>query len=320
MNNQVSNLKSILLSLFLIFGLSFSLSAQDKNEVKKEISGSYKVSKDYTLGIDSKYGSIDIVNWDKNEMEVVVEMIVKASSEEKANKILDKIDIDIDEGSAGVDFVTKIDLKSLSGKTSVEINYKVSAPASINVNLTQRYGSLFIEEVTGDAKIIVKYGSLKAHSLVNAANKTNELVLAYSEAGIKNAGNLNAKVAYSEVKLESVDSYSGKTSYSEFTVKNLTGKLATEVAYAELVVENVEAGFELVDISSAYGDVEVMMDSKASYSYNLETRYGSLDAPDGAEKVSKDDHGNHKTVEGKVGSSPYGKVLISAKYADLEVK
>ena len=66
MKNQVSNSKSLFLSLLLIIGLSFSLSAQD-SEAKKEISESYKVTKDYTLGIDSKYGAIDIVNWDKTE-------------------------------------------------------------------------------------------------------------------------------------------------------------------------------------------------------------------------------------------------------------
>ena len=103
MNNQVSKSKSLLLSLLLIIGISFSISAQDGKEVSKEISENYKVTKDFTLGIESKYGSIDIVKWDKNELEVVVEMKVKASSEDKANKILEKIDIDINEGSAGVD-------------------------------------------------------------------------------------------------------------------------------------------------------------------------------------------------------------------------
>ena len=94
MKNQVFNSKSLFLSLLLIVGLSFSLSAQD-SEAKKEISESYKVTKDYTLGIENKYGSVDLVNWDKNELEVVVEMIVKATTDEKAQKILEKIDIDI---------------------------------------------------------------------------------------------------------------------------------------------------------------------------------------------------------------------------------
>lgn len=316
MNNQVSKSKSLLLSLLLIIGLSFSLSAQDSKEVSKEISESYKVTKDFTLGIDSKYGSIDIVKWDKNELEVVVLMKVKASSEEKANKILKKINIDINEGSAGVDFVTKIDLKSMTGKTSVEVNYKVNAPASINVKLVQRYGSIFLEEISGDANIVVKYGSLKAKSLLNAANKTNEVALAYSSATIKKTGILKAKAAYSEFTLGSVDSYEGSIAYSEFTLMNLTGKLAVEAAYSEFEIENVEAGFESVKVSSAYGDVDVKMDDNASYGYNLETKYGSLDAPKGAE-VTKDSHGNHKEAKGSVGASPSGKVTISAKFADV---
>lgn len=318
MNNQVSNSKSLFLSLLLIIGLSFSVSAQDK-EVRKEISESYKVTKDFTLGIDSKYGSIDIVNWDKNELEVVVEMIVKASSEDKANKILDRIDIKINKGNSGVDFVTDIDLKNMSGKTSVEVNYKVNAPASINVNLVQKYGSIFLEKITGDAKIVVKYSSLKAQSLVNASKKANEVSFGYSEGVIKNSGKLTGKLAYSEVVFGNIEGYEGKIAYSELTVKNLTGQLYAEAAYSELSIENVAEGFKAVDISSAYGDVDVMMNTAASYTYDLETKYGSIDAPKGAE-VTKDDHGNHKVAHGSVGSSPSGKVIVSAKYADVSVK
>lgn len=323
MKNQVSNSKSLFLSLLLIIGLSFSLSAQD-SEAKKEISESYKVTKDYTLGIDSKYGAIDIVNWDKNELEVVIEIIVKAKSEEKAQKVLDNIDIDINESANGVDFKTQIELKTLGNNINVEVNYKVSAPASVNVNLTQKYGSIFLEEITGDANITVKYGSIKAQSLMNASGKENILMMGYSESMIKSCSGISGKFAYSDVNFGSVESFQGKISYSEFSAENVSKKLVAEASYSEVKIENIEAGFELVDISSGYGDVKVDVADNASFSYELDTKYGDLSAPEGAEKVGEKDHDHgpnlHKAVKGKVGSGAGGKVHVTAKYADVKLK
>lgn len=317
-NKHRFNRKSMFLSLLLIMGLSFSLSAQ-KKEVRKEITESYKPAKDFTLGIDNKYGSIEIINWDKNECEVVVEMIAESSSEEKAKKLLDKIEVEINEGSAAVNFVTVIDFKDMKGKTSVEVNYKVHAPAAINADIIQKYGSVFIEEISGEATIAVTYGNLKAQSLLNAQNKANELSLAYSEASIKKAGILKAKAAYSELKLGSVEAYEGNITYSEYTVMNLSGALMLDAKYSEVEIDHVEAGFEVVDITLSYGDLKVIMDEKASYSYDIETKYGSLDAPEGA-VVSKEDHGINKHARGSVGSATSGEVKLSAKYTDMTLR
>ncbi len=322
MKNQVFNSKSLFLSLLLIIGISFSLSAQ--KEVKKEISESYKVSQDFTLEVENKYGSIDIVNWDKKELEVVIEMVVKAPSEEKAQKILDKIDVDINESGNGVAFVTQMDIKNMGNKINVEVNYKISAPSSINAKLTQKYGGIFIEELTGDVSLVIKYGNLMAQSLVNKKDNVNELVLAYSNAEIAEAGKLEAKLAYSEIKLESVGSYEGKLAYSKLAAVNLTGKLVLDAAYSSVKVENVVAGFKTINVTAAYGNVKIGMDAEAAYTYEMESKYGGLNAPAGAVKVSENDHDHgpdhHKAVKGSVGSSPTGKVIVSVKYGNAYLK
>lgn len=323
MKALVSKPKSLLLSLLLIIGISFSLSAQDA-EVKKEISESYKATKDFTLGINNKYGTIDLVNWDKNELEVVVEMIVKAKTEEKAQKILDKIVININESGNGVDFLTEYDMKNFGDKTSVEVKYKVSAPASINANLNQKYGSVFIEELNGDLDLNLQYSSIKAQSLENASGKANMISLAYCDGKIKNAGKLSGKLAYSPLVVGKLISFEGKISYSALTAESLSGKLVTKASYSELAVKNLETGFELVEITSGYGDVELIAAEGASFSYELDAKYGDISAPKGAEKVgAKDEEHGHKfseAVKGKVGSGAGGKVIVHSKYSDIKLK
>jgi len=319
MKNQIFKSKAILLSLVLIIGLSFTLAAQ---EVRKELSERYKVSKDFALGIDSKYGNINLVNWDKNELEVKVEMLVKAPSEEKAQKILDNIEIEINKGSNGVDFVTQIENTDFGKKTFVEVNYLVSAPTSINVNLLQKYGNIYLEEITGDAKIVVKYGGLKVQSLVNAKGNANDLAMGYSEGVIKSCGKINAKLAYSELDFGTVLSYEGKLAYSELSIQDLTGKFVSSAAYSEIDIANVAVGFETVDVDIAYGDVSLLMDTKASYSYLLDTKFGSLDAPEGAVQMKEIDAkvvSFANLVKGSVGKSSGGTVNVVAKYGDVKL-
>ncbi|MFC2129614.1 DUF4097 family beta strand repeat-containing protein, partial [Bacteroidota bacterium] len=183
--------------------------------------------------------------------------------------------------------------------------------------------SIFIEELTGDANIVVKYGSIKAQSLMNASGKANVLTLGYSEGVIKSSGKITGKLAYSDIKFGTVESYEGKLAYSDFEAANLSKKLLTEAAYSDVQLENLEAGFELVEISSGYGDVNIVAAGDASFSYEMDTKYGDISAPKGAEKVGKDnDHGPNfnKAVKGKVGSGAGGKIVVHAKYADVTLK
>ncbi len=320
MKIQIFKSKALLLSMVLVMGLSLSISAQ---EVRKEISENFKVSKDFALGIDSKYGNINIVNWDKNELDVKVEIVVEATSDAKAQKILNNIEIEINKGAKGVDFVTNIEMMNFGKNTSVEVNYIVNAPSFINVNLLQKYGSIYLEEITGDANITVKYGSLKAQSLVNAKGNTNDLTMAYSEGVIKSCAKINAKLTYSELDFGTVLSYEGKLAYSELSIQDLTGKFVSSAAYSEIDIANVAVGFETVDVEIAFGDVTLLMDAKASYSYLLDTKFGSLDAPEGAVQVNKikDDVVSFSNlVKGSVGNSSGGKVTVVAKYGDVKVE
>ena len=316
MKNQVCKSKSLILSLLLIIGLSFSLSAQ---EARKEVTGNYNVSKDYTLGIDNKFGNIEIVNWDKNELDVVVEIKVEAKTQEKADKLLEKIAVDIIESGSSVDFITKIDIKNAGEKTKFEVNYTISAPAAMNVKLKQSFGSVFLQSITGDANIAIKHGSLKAKDLTNTSGESAKLDLAFSSCKVKSADALKVEIQHSDIEIGTVNDINGELAFSPLKVESLQGSMVIDAQFSGIEIENVAAQFELVEVTSEFGELSLTMDAKASYSYEVETDFGSLNVPG---EVDKGDHKHHmhkETAKGEIGNSPKGKVVAKLKHADLKI-
>jgi hypothetical protein len=80
--------KSLLLSLLLIATVSFSLSAQD---AKKEYKESFDVKKGVILETDTKYSDIELLTWEKDVVDILVEVTVNAASKSKAEEKIEKI-------------------------------------------------------------------------------------------------------------------------------------------------------------------------------------------------------------------------------------
>jgi len=349
---NVYKMKSLLLSALLIISVSFSLSAQ---EAQKTISRSYKVQRAFDLQIDNKYGDIEILNWDKDEVDVQINISIEASSQAKADEMLSKIDVAISEGGDMASFKTQFADNMNWGKNSnVDIHYKVNLPARVNVNVMNKYGDLFIQSLTGKVNLDISYGALTAESLVSTDKElTNNIKLAYSNGTIANCGSLNLDLAYSNLTVDKsaalqVDSRYSKlftttggsltiegkydkyelgevadlvieTKYSSLAAKKLSHSLSLESAYTGVKVESVTAGVNNISAEMSYGNLMMRLDNGASFTVNGEAKYGGLNFPSDAKmEVHSDD--SEVTVKGQIGSSPKGKMEIEMKYGSADIK
>ena len=88
--------KTVLLILFLPI-LVFANHDKFKGKYTKEktISREYRVNANAKLKVDNSFGNLDIVTWDKNEVVIVVTIITNGNNEEKTQKRLDEIDVDL---------------------------------------------------------------------------------------------------------------------------------------------------------------------------------------------------------------------------------
>ena len=289
--NQVKMKKSayksgiiILLTLLL---LPFTIKAA---EVSKEFHKEYKAGPATTLGIDNKYGDVVIQSWDKNQVVIDVKIIVDLPDKEKAQKLLDMIDVDFTEGNDLITAKTVIDNKfSFTGwggeSKKFSINYNVKMPSATALNLSNKYGDSDIDELHGLVNINVRYGNLEAGKLTRENEKPlNKINLAYGKADIDQAGWLDLTLRYSgEFSLDKCQAILLDSKYSKLSVGDASS-LVGNSKYDNIRIDKIN---NLV-LDNGYCDVRIgELTKKLTYNGS----YGSFEVetiPSGFEDLETD--------------------------------
>ena len=350
MKMKVFNPKSLLLSLLLIIAVSFSLSAQDAT---KEYTETYDVSKGITLSTDTKYSDLEVLTWEKNVIDILVEIKVKASSRAKAEEKIQKIKVSIRKSGNTVSLETDFD-EGWSRNVKTEINITIKAPAYVNLDMENAYGDLFIQESSGLVLLDLRYGNMKAGKLTRGNEKPyNQIGLAYSNATIDEAGWVEMELAYSDMEInasdmlfveskyskligesagsiitegsydkyffDEIDSFEGELRYSGLKFEALNKRLILESRYTNAKILKLSKNFKEINASLSYGNIFLDVESGAAFKLECETRYGKISvAQEG--KLSKKKEGSSMWVWGTIGSNPKPSIQLVAKYGNIDIQ
>jgi hypothetical protein len=234
----------LIASAFLM--MSLTSPAEDitifvKKKYNKTIEKSFPISKKGEVAIINKYGTLDINTWNKNEVQIKVEIVVNATSESVAEDVFERISIEFDNSSDRVFAETVIESKedywwnfSKNLKSDFEINYEVYMPLSCSVNFDNKYGNINMMDLENDATIVVKYGNLTMGDLEGDLS----LELGYGNGFIGAVNNMQTSVAYSKLRTDYVNEFSGETKYSGITINNAK-KVVVETKYDNYNLGNV---------------------------------------------------------------------------------
>ncbi len=320
---------SLLLPLLLL--LQVNLFAQDdkndnKNEnrnekkkyefvKKKSVNKSYNVSSSDKLNIQNSFGSVTVHTWDRNEIKVDVDIEVSANSESLAQKMLDRISIDDDKTGKGISFETKMkDINnSKDEKSSMEINYTISMPASNPLTIKNEFGSTTIPDFRGDIDLTSKFGSLTTGNL----------------ASIK-----NINVEFGKANLANITSAPVTIKFSKAVITKMTGDVKLNLEFCSNVRLNLDNNLNSLDLKTSYSTVNLKPTVELNASYKISTSFGSFKNTSGAtfnKEEEDDDHGpkfDHE-YSGKSGSgnipvkvkSSFGKIIVGeASEEDMKSK
>jgi len=349
--------KAIALVSIVLLLLMPSAWAQD--EVTKEFHESYSADNSTKLVIENKYGNVDIKDWDQNQVKIDVIVKVKHSNSEKAAKILESIEVTISESGNEIKAVTSIEdkLRNLSNNNSeISIDYTVQMPADIDIDIANKYGNVFISEVTGHAIVTVKYGNLTANRIFRGKEKPLSevnlryseassleeadwlkinmkyahlnidkakalvLVSGYSEVSVDEASSIVSEGAYDEYRFGKLDNFVTTIKYSEVDIEELSDELNCESKYTHFKVDYMPAGFESIKINNGYGSFKIGIDESASYKLNGEASYAKIGYHDTG-RVSRISENNSMSVNGTVGtdSNTASFVKISTRYGSVRL-
>jgi len=346
MKKRVFEMKSLLLSLLLIVTVSFSLSAQD---ARKEYTETYDVSKGVTLNTDTKYTDVELITWDKSVVDILAVVEVEASSQNRAEEALKKVEVRISKSGSNIYVETEMENGwSRNVKTNIDITIK--APAWVNLVMESSYGDLFIQEASGHVNLDMKYGNLKAGSLTRGNEKPfSTLDLAYSDVAIDEAGWLELEIAYSDIDIsvskmlfveskyskligekvggivtegaydkyyyDEVDSFVAELKYSGLKFGKLNKVLDLHSAYTGVKIGTLSNGFDKVNAELSYGNISVGLEQGAAFKFEGVAKYGSISIPGGTQ-LSKVKENNSVKIWGNVGSSPKSSINVITKYGN----
>ncbi len=344
------NYKILVIVFFLASGITHAQDQFDKKFHQK-----YDVNKSSSFNISNKYGNIKIQNTDADVITIDAEIIVKASSKEKADKIFNKISVTISKTGDVISAKTEVENFS-SGNSSFEINYRVLMPAYLNINLDNKYGAVDIDNLEGKSVIDVKYGSLKVNKILDGnekplstvdlsycdGSKINEfnwgkIIIKYSELEVIKGKALVISSKYSELNMGEFSSIVAESAYDEFKMgkivnlvinaeytdikaESISKVLKIESKYGDVKISTVPSGFESIDVISKYGQITIGIANDATYNLDASCKYADIQYANlTVSDRNKDDFSLE--LKGKSGSGESKSVVkIQSEYGDVDLR
>ncbi|HTI08337.1 MAG TPA: hypothetical protein VL832_07260 [Puia sp.] len=258
----------LLSSISFFFVLSapvFTLAANGDEEVRKKrsINKSYTVSADDKLEIENSFGNVMVTTWDKNEITVDIDIVANAPTEEKAQDIMNEIDVkEIHEGHI-ISFKTKVgEIHNGGGKRNKDndeerafyIDYVIHMPSANRLQLENSFGKTAVPDFNGLVSLTSKFGSLTAGKLRNV----DEIDVEFG------------KVAIDEVS-------NGKVTF-KFNKESRIGKVTGNVKISSEFSHNVQfnVGDDIKDLSlfESYSGIRMIVTNTLSASIDVHTSFG----------------------------------------------
>lgn len=321
-------------------------------ELSKTIEKTVQVNKDAVLKISNQFGKIDLINQDKNEVEIFVKITVESSNVDKAQKKLDQIDVKINGSMSLVDIKTVLEKSGSNFNGSFSIDYTIKAPATMNLSLHNEFGDVFIGEWAGPTNIDVQYGSLTVGKLLNEANEI-ELQFSKGSVGLINKGELNLsyvdrfnldkskdlklRSSFSKVEIETLEHLDCHSEYDGIEIGeanrieliasfsavkigklHLRGDLRNE--YGAIKIASVSKGFEGLEIENSFASIKVTFEKGSQFNFECNAEFGDISMPSEADiRIDKKDISEHY-LKGKVGEgSDLPNLNIDVEYGSASI-
>ncbi len=303
--------KLTVLSLLLLAGMY--MKAQTYSESQK-IQRTFPAGQETRLDVSNKYGTVQIIPWNKDSVHIDIDLYIESSSASKLEKMKRSVDFDFTDtryyikantvfgGKGGGTFFS--DLRDLGGtiipnKNEVRIEYTVHVPSYLNVNITNKYGDIYIDDMKGSVSVNLSNGDIKANSLLGETNislnfgngiinelSNGKLNMSYADIEIQKAGQLKIESKSSKIRIRQVDILrivSKRDKYTVSEINNLFGeswftdiwlyKMNEEInfnpQYGALKVDSIPDTFSFININTEFTDLSFIFKRTAAFQLEI---------------------------------------------------
>lgn len=357
-------MKSIYKITFLCLLFPILVSAhmhEKKHEKSRVIKKEYTVNNDAKVAIENKYGNLNITTWDKNRVEIEVTITVKGDDLDSVEDKLASIDVEFETSSSLIYAKTQFKKEQISwslwkrnNNISYQVNYRVKMPKTNAVDLSNDYGRISLDALSGKADIKCDYGKIYIGELsaennninldycspsIIAFMKSGNINVDYSKITIEESENLKINADYSTLKFDKVGDINFNADYGSIAIDEATNvngnadyvsmrfgtikkNLIIDTDYGAISVKRLVKGFERVEIDGQYAGIKIGVDSDAVFDFELDLQYASFkrenDKIEFYKKISKT---SKKYFEGKFGKgNSNSNITIRSQYGGVSIK
>lgn len=319
-------------------------------EETKSIQKTYSIDPTARIEITNKYGNIHVNTWEKDSVKINVEYTVSAKDQKRFDKAAATLDFEFIETShyiiartvflgSGKDLIRDLSAAITNSPSStINVNYELYIPAQARLNISNKYGDVYTEDLLGDVSFNLGYGIFKAHDFIGHANLTLNncqatinsvqvgiVTLDYSELVLTQAGSIKLNSKASKTNIHKIDAITldGKSdeitmdqcgkanvtgNFSKFTVSNLTGNFSANTKYGNLNLYFAKTYQGDILLNTKYTDINLRLyESKNKLQSEIRHQRSKLAYPTSfvnltEEKISSTDVIYHSS--GSIGNGP----------------
>ncbi|NND94619.1 MAG: hypothetical protein HKN45_07100 [Flavobacteriales bacterium] len=353
-----------ILVLFFALLTIVDLWAQDVNMDKKVYEKNYIANSGSYVELSNKYGDIEVNTWEKDSVSVRVEVKTFSEKWDWREEMMESIDVDFTCSAGfivvettwgeGANFWKKSAYKVAKefGNNRIEVQYKVSLPKNMPLEIENRFGNVFIGDYDGQLEVKVHHGDFRARRLKNLRNldirygkaKIKEVEQAQidmgsgssldlqhggelmitsssSEIEIETLNSLNINSRHDDIYLERPSSVNGSFSLSDLKISDLQKDIKADCKFGSVRIQEVARNADSVDIDGDKTDIIVGLASDFAGRFNIDVDgENDIDYPDEMFIVSSGTDDNKRMkLQGAMGDKEGTIVSISSTNGHVKI-
>jgi hypothetical protein len=303
-------------------------------EKTKRVVKSYQVDKDDKLVINNQYGKVAVHVWTKNEIKVEVEIKAFESSENRANQLLEHVNISETQVKNLISFKTNFgkiseNFRSYINKGGgearrIQVNYVIYMPAINALDIDNKYGGIEIDDFSGPLNINSVYGSFSAGKI---DHPENQVKVTYGSASIDNFSNGDLMVTYGSLKLNEGNKLNASIKYSNAKITHLSNGGTFSLAYSSgFKIDTVDKNVKNLNINSAYSGLTLGFDEAADFDFDVTVSYAGFNYIASQITIMDQALNNPKSKAwnptkhflGRIGKGSESKIVIKSSYGSVK--
>ncbi|MEL6636317.1 MAG: DUF4097 family beta strand repeat-containing protein [Bacteroidota bacterium] len=191
-----------------------------KREFTRSIKKEFAISATGQVTLGNKYGKIHVDTWDEDQVKIEVTITVNAGTENRAEAIFDRLQIEFENSPNSVRAETNIESSKDNwtsswwdekGKGEFKIEYEVFMPRTCNLDVSNKYGHTTVAALESNAKVTAKYGDVYMTSLTGDL----DLDIGYGNANIERSNDAKVLIKYGKLRLNEARDIKMDSKYSK---------------------------------------------------------------------------------------------------------